>query len=77
MKKIFLVLVLLFLFAGCRAAEEKEKPELVESNTSLSTTSDITLAVKEGSITDTGLILLITNETSDTFTYVWAGGETG
>ena len=69
MKKIFLVLVLLFLFAGCRAAEEKENPELVESNTSLSTTSDITLAVKEGSITDTGLILLITNETSDTFTY--------
>lgn len=73
MRKYLTVLMLFLLFAGCRA-EEKEKPELVESDTILSETSDITLAVKEDSLTDTGLILLITNETSDTFTYGYEYG---
>ena len=68
MKKYLLMFMFFLLFAGCQAAEE-EKIELVESDTILSATSDIALAVKEDSITDTGLILLITNETSHAFSF--------
>lgn len=68
MKKFFLCVLVALSFAGCWAVE-KETTEFVKSNTILSATSDITLAVKEESITDTGLILLITNKSSDVFSY--------
>ena len=67
MKKVILTILLsLVLFMGLVGCEIKNEFDIgSESNIEISTTNDVTLSIKEGTLTNQSATIVLTNNTSD------------